>query len=273
MLALAVLETGVMAEIEDLLQRRTDLSTFLVHLTRETGDGSSGLDNLKSIIETKALSARNPYGAAARFEPHLANSIASQKVVCFTETPLEHIWMMLEHISGRLIQFAPYGFAVTKTTGRRAGLNPVWYSDIARRGEDWPITSVNALIQAALARAKGDDGRIDAAILCAEQIFRITPYFEQMGPTRTGRKEFWWEREWRGIGDRRILDPSRIVALLAPEKDHAELERFLSEFDQEQNTRWLRRPILDPRWGLERMIVALAKVPDEEIGPFPEARS
>ena len=40
-----------MAKIEDLLQRRTDLSTFLVHLTRE-GDGNSALENLISIIDS-----------------------------------------------------------------------------------------------------------------------------------------------------------------------------------------------------------------------------
>jgi hypothetical protein len=35
--------------------------------------------------------------------------------------------------------------------------------------------------------------------------------------------------------------------------------------------RWGKRPILDPRWGLERMIAAMAKISDEHIGPFPDA--
>ncbi|MFI1996915.1 hypothetical protein [Actinoplanes sp. NPDC020271] len=34
-------------------------------------------------------------------------------------------------------------------------------------------------------------------------------------------------------------------------------------------SQWVARPILDPRWGLERMIVALAGVEATEIGPFP----
>ena len=65
--------------------------------------------------------------------------------------------------------------------------------------------------------------------------------------------------------------PSRLVALLAPEHEHADLERFLVALDEEQATKWIKRPILDPTWGLERMIASLARVPDDHIGPFLDA--
>ena len=75
-----------MAAIEDLLHRRTDLSTFLVHLTRN-GSQSMARDNLLAMAEDQFIEARTPFGPAAKHEPLLADS-ASQKTVCFTETPL-----------------------------------------------------------------------------------------------------------------------------------------------------------------------------------------
>ena len=55
-------------------------------------------------------------------------------------------------IKARQIQFRPYGLAITKTTARKAGCNPVWYSDITP-GNDWLITSVNEMIRDAVLRA------------------------------------------------------------------------------------------------------------------------
>jgi len=260
-----------MARIEDLLQRRTDLSTFLVHLTRTGDDGLSALANLQSIIRTGTIKARKPFGPACKLQPHLAGSSATQMTVCMSETPLEHVWMMLEPIDGRAVHFEPYGVAITKTTGRKAGFNPVWYSDITRRGVSWPSTAVNQMIKEALERATGPDGKVDRYTLQREPVFQLTPYFEQMGPTTQGRKEFWWEREWRKVDDYRLSFPTKVVALFAPEAEHAVLHDFLAELDERQRSRWVERPILDPRWGLERMVVALARIETAQIGPFPTA--
>lgn len=259
-----------MARIEDLLQRRTDLSTFLVHLTRADGD-TSALENLKSIIKGCKINARTPLGPAAHLEPYLSATSATQKVVCFTETPLEHVWMMLEEIEGRSIRFEPYGLAIAKTTAREAGFNPVWYSDISRRGVEWPATSVNKLVAEAVAKATGSTGKVDEAVLSNHPALKITPFFEQMGPTQGARKEFWWEREWRKIGDYYMSNPGYIVALLAPESEHSELSKFAQDVDARQNWCWACRPILDPRWGLEQMIATLAKVEERHRGPFPIA--
>lgn len=51
------------ATIEQLLHRRTDLSTFVVHFTRSAQD-MSALDNLRSILSGRKLEARNVYGMA-----------------------------------------------------------------------------------------------------------------------------------------------------------------------------------------------------------------
>ncbi|MEV4813315.1 abortive infection system antitoxin AbiGi family protein [Micromonospora avicenniae] len=252
-----------MAIIEELLHRRTDLSTFLIHLTRDSPDATAR-ENLLAIAENGVVEARTAFGPAAPYEPYLAIT-ATQKAVCFTETPLEHTWMMLENIDGRSVHFQPYGLAITKTTARKSGFNPVWYSDITP-GRTWPIASVNAMIDDAVRRATSD-GKVDSEALSEEPIFKVTPFFEQMGPTRYSRKEFWWEREWRRIGDYKISFPSRVVAIFAPADDHEPLREDLTQI----HAKWGTRPILDPRWGLERMIAALAEISDEHVGPFPDA--
>lgn len=263
-----------MVDIKSLLQRRTDLSTFLVHLTRAGQDGQSARQNLLSILngdatdEASAIAARRPLGFARDYEPHLSGSSATQCVVCFTETPLEHIWMMLEDIDNRDMQFAPWGLATTKTAARKAGCNPVWYTN--KSSEGWgknPRTYVDKLIKDAASRCKvGDD--IDSEKLRAEPIFRITPFIEDMGTSIDGvPKEFWWEREWRHVGDYHLTFPSRIVALLAPEDDH---ESFKAQLNELKLTLWAQRPLLDPRWGLEQMLATLAGVNNDYIGPFPD---
>jgi hypothetical protein len=177
--------------------------------------------------------------------------------------------MMLEDIEGRSVHFQPYGFALTKTTARKSHINPVWYSDISTRGgRDWPTAAVNQMITEATQRATDSNGELDQQALSEEPVFKITPFFEQMGPMRNDLpKEFWWEREWRHVDDFYIPFPSRVVATLAPAEDHESLRGDLMQ----RNERWAARPMLDPRWGLERMMAELAGVADDQIGPFPSA--
>lgn len=252
-----------MARIEDLLHRRPDLSTFLVHLTRE-GE-KSPVENLVSMLTAeKIVAGPGGFGQAKKYEERLAPHDQTQRVVCFTETPLEHVWALLEDIEGRQLTFSSYGVVITKTAGRKLGCNPVWYTDMTPRGgRDWLSRSINELIDAAVADHESDDEGI-----ASEQIFSLTPFVEQMGPMNNGRrKEFWWEREWRHRDDFG-LRPDQVVALLAPEEHHEDLRSRIEE-EIGSDSPWLSRSILDPRWGLERMIAALAGVDEEYVGPFP----
>jgi len=53
---------------KELIARRSDLSTFIVHLTRDE-NGETAIEQLKSIIRDLTIEARNMYGAArARFD-------------------------------------------------------------------------------------------------------------------------------------------------------------------------------------------------------------
>ena len=88
--------------IEDLLHRRTDLSTFLVHFTRDSDDGATiSQDNLLKILKTGRLEARNSYGMAMRLAERFPEVAKTQQAVCFTETPIEHAWMMCRQIADR----------------------------------------------------------------------------------------------------------------------------------------------------------------------------
>lgn len=261
-----------MPKIEDLLHRRSDLSTLLVHLTRASGT-MTARENLVSMIAgdeegVAAIEARRPYGPARDYDDHLGH-IATQRVVCFTETPLEHIWMMLEHIERRKVHFDPWGLVTTKAAAREAGCSPVWYANKAAK--DWttnPTKFVRQMIDDAVTRSLDKDGRIVDELLRQEPVFRITPFVEDMGPSMDGvPKEFWWEREWRHVGDYPLQFPSRIVAVVAPEAEHESLRAQLA--DLEIHEPWKTRPILDPSWGLERMIAALSGVKEAYVGPFP----
>jgi hypothetical protein len=248
-------------KIEDLLQRRTDLSTFLIHLTRDT-DGASARSNLLSILRTRKVDAVNDPGMAREYASHLKGGPSTQHVVCFTETPLEHAWMMTRNIEGRRRSFAPYGVVFTKTTSRRRGCNPV---DITPN-HDWLTQPVKELVRRAVDDSKRSDGSIDPTLLQSQPVFRLTPFIEQMGNPSGKRKEFWWEREWRHAGDFGF-SPRSVVAVFAPQAEHSGLASEIAALDG----RWSRRevPLLDPEWGLERMIAGLARIDEDDIGPWP----
>lgn len=261
--------------IEELLHRRTDLSTFLVHFTRQLpppGEAPTPRNNLISMLHARTIEARSAYGllqGRATTNPDLSKT---QQCVCFTETPLEHAWMMCKNINLRAIQFAPYGLAFTKTWARRAGVNPVWYVD-QTPGHDWLTPHLNELAdlaEAGHAYRPSPQGGVTQVSLQDSQIARLAPFIEQMG-TYNVMKEFWWEREWRKVGDLPFGHPD-VVAAFAPEDEHEVVMHELIQLEKGMGyaTDFLPN-LIDPRWGLERMIAKLAQVPKDNIGPFPGA--
>jgi hypothetical protein len=67
----------------------------------------------------------------------------------------------------------------------------------------------------------------DIERLTSTLILQLTPCLEQMGPTLYARKELWWEREWRRIGDLRF-STNDIVMVFAPEHEHVAFGERLS---------------------------------------------
>jgi hypothetical protein len=188
--------------IREIIARRTDLGTFLVHLTR----GDDPRESLESMLAANRIEARSPFGSAWQKLRDADLPTESQNCVCFTETPLEHTHLLLGEILGRDIQLKPYGIAFPKKLGRRIGVNPVWYVDITP-GHDWLMNPVNSLI----------DDAIETGEFPWSAIEKIAPFVEQMGHQPGGfTKEFWWEREWRHRGD--LFLPGRVI-VLCPEAE------------------------------------------------------
>lgn len=232
--------------IRDLVARRTDLSTFLVHLTRAEG-AETAKARLEGIIAAQQIEARSPYGSAVSALTNAHQPTDSQKVVCFTETPLEHINLLLQEVEERRLQFAPYGIALPKLLARKRGVNPVWYLDITP-GHDWLTVPLNQLIDAAI--ATGTFG--------TQPIAKLAPFIEQMGQNPPQyKKEFWWEREWRHAGNFAL--PERFI-ILAPEADWPGLGGLAV-------ARGYTNPqFIDPVWGLEEIIARFAEFRPDEIG-------
>jgi len=230
--------------ISDLLARRNDLSTFVVHLTRKTEDGRSARANLKRILRKQVIEARSPFGPAGGSVTK-RRDIDSQKCVSFSETPLAHINCLTCEIPKRRIRLCPFGLAFTKMTARKKGANPVWYIDITP-GHDWLMKPINDMIR----NQKKESDFHDSALAL------ICPFIEQMGsgPKLDGRgyqKEFWWEREWRHRGNYNF-SYSEIAFGLAQEDSVEEFEELARSFTRR------RIRFVDPCWSLDKMIAHLA---------------
>lgn len=237
---------GQRAEVEigDVLSRRSDLSTFLVHLTK--GDDPKG--TLTTILSDQRLRATTAMGWANRQATTLGPSAErSQKVVCFSETPLDQIHTMAADIARRQVKLKPYGLAFTKMVARRKGTSPVWYFHMTA-GQFSPIaTALSALRAQACA---------DEAAFLAHPASKLFPFCEWMGTGGSGTQhEFWWEREWRHVGDYGFED-AEIALVLAPEADHADFEALVPG------------KVIDPGWSLERTIAKLVDLSADDVTPF-----
>lgn len=250
-----------MTKIARLLAQRNDLSTFVVHFTR--GDWEDARENLVSILESEKIEARNAFGSAvgALRKANLTNCLSSQRTVCFTETPLEHVNLFLEPISdlNRKCKFAPYGIALTKRIARNQGVNPIWYVDITKKTGNPIMRSTNAMIEAAISEVVDERARGNAkASFSQYEVSNLAPFVEQMGTGPTFKKEFWWEREWRHLGDFHL--PHQFL-VIAPEAEHKRFEAITKD--------WTRKPrVIDATWGLEGIIGRLAGFRPNEIAPF-----
>lgn len=245
--------TGHSWDIDDLLHRRTDLSTFVIHWTRATDDATP-FENLINILLGRRINARSPMGTGV-YElrrmaqegllstPDLEAALETQRVVCLTEAPLEQAWSLVCTIQGRQVALAPFGLAFTKTDARRLGINPVWYMDMTP-GHDWLTNEVADLVRRAAAR--GD--------FASDPIAKIAPFMEGMGTwPGLGRKEFWWEREWRHLGDLNFVRAD-VAVVMCPEEEMESVGEVMQE------VAGTSLPLIDPNWGLEHIIAHLSGV-------------
>ena len=129
-------------------------------------------------------------------------------------------------------------------------MNPIWYVDITQAKGRPPCltTSLDELA----------DKFVDKK--AHPELTRIFPFIEQMGTgerTKGGkyRKEFWWEREWRYIGDYPL--PETIICLCP--------EEHIGHFGELMNELKIGGRCVDPRWSLEKIVAHLAGFAKDDI--------
>lgn len=246
-----------MATIRELLNRRNDLSTFVVHLTRQRVPGVSARTTLETIIAERRLRALSPMGWA-KTQDFSESARQSQRCVSFSETPLEHIYSLYTDVDGREIRLQPYGVAMTKVVARQLGVNPVWYVDMTTRGgREW---------HEARALDELRDGAIANGDFHASPLAKVMPFFEQMGTWPSSQKEFWWEREWRCRGELDLTASWAKLLWLCPDEESNEIEACIrASAPQGVHV----DPIcIDPGWGIEELIARLCKLDPRDVSLF-----
>jgi hypothetical protein len=258
--------------IREVLSRRNDLSTFVVHLTRDfedvTDDGQPFLfpasESLAQIIRERQLRAISPMGWAHDQDDPNEPTKQTQRVVSFSETPLEHIWAMFAQIEDRVrrIQLKPYGLAFSKIVARQLGVNPVWYVDMTPSGHEWLANPLTELKNEAVASSD----------FHAQPIAKLLPMFDWMGgpfPNSDTSKEFWWEREWRHRGSLSLAGIWQKIIWLCPAAERQDFERHVLEATpQGERASGL---FIDPAWGLEEIVAQLAGFPETDVSVFAAA--
>lgn len=199
---------------QELLEKRGDLSPFLIHLTR-SGDLKldkdifslpqdrvvqiTAKDSLGAIIGSRRIDARSAFGyfnykvPLKRADGRVLNSTSHVRrdwlrSVCFTETPLDHVYLQMQTIVGRQLHFESYGLAFRESVVRGANGNPVLY-----------VQTTNQNIRSGFDRLAVDP--------LAHHFKAMMPLVEGFGPPWFPRYggpaeiDFRWEREWRITGD------------------------------------------------------------------------
>lgn len=98
-----------------------------------------------------------------------------------------------------------------------------------------------------------------AGTFLSSDIAQIAPFVETMGYVRTGRKESWWEREWRHREDF-IFGYADIALGLCHEDRIDEFETFMAGIARRRDPDAGLVRFVDQRWGLEDIIDRLSRV-------------
>ncbi len=220
----------------DFLDKKKDYSPLLVHLTREgeiNGVAMTARYRLNSILSDKTLKAFNY--KYCLFGPNLASQSSSLqdkfKVVCFTETPVDQIDVLLEDVIERDFKLEPYGLVFEKKYIREKGGNPVFYvtKDIAR-------AIYRSLFQSLCDNKLPDNVTPEQA----SKLLALVTVCEE-------GNDWHWEREWRIVGNLEF-NLSDIYCGLCREE---EISYFESSYPGVE--------FISPAWGIARILDKLVE--------------
>ena len=204
-----------------------DMSEYVVHFTRDIDDRSAS-ETLYVILDAGRLEpGKRPFGAARKLEA----LVDSQRVVCFSEIPLDRLNRLIERRASRC------GVGFTQDWIIQAGGARVWYVD----RDSAAHTAFQELFSQRLRPWDAND-----------PFWALTPFIDFPGGYGDTSYRFEWEREWRVPGSVEF-SPDNVAFLFAPEAAHHEmLERIGSNYTC---------PCIDPLWPDDRIQEALASMP------------
>ncbi len=205
---------------EEFLSRKKDYSHLLVHLTR-ADEFYSAKGVLECILNEQTLRAYNYYCIFQEELKTLDTDVQSKfKVVCFTETPLDQIEVLVEGVQGRSVVLEPYGLVFKKDYIRQQGGNPVFYITGSLSSPLWQLYN-NAV--------EDNFGQAENKVLALVNKCDVAV-------------DFHWEREWRIVGDFKFgLDD--IYCGLCPKED---IPYFKTHYDGVR--------FIDPNWGMSQIL-------------------
>ena len=159
---------------------RDDLSNRLIHLTRDC-DGASASDRFLNILVEKSI-----HGSTRGIR-------GGHQCVCFTESPISKIAILLAQPEQQLIRYKPFGVIVTKKWLFNKGGRPAIYQS-----------------------------NNEYELLSPELQYRHVRY-------EPGNCDYSWEREWRIKSDKLKLDPAQ-TTLVVPNRALSEKiqEKFVA---------------------------------------------
>jgi hypothetical protein len=184
-----------------------DMSNFVVHFTRQKPSPPrtpyDGYDDIISILTSRRIEARNPFGMARSAMP-AALDPDSLKTVCFSEVPLHQ----LSRLTARR---SPYGVGFTKEFMVARGGGPIFYAysgtphaqalrDLLEDARAWPNPAESP-------------------------ICRVAPFVDFPGDHNGRPYHFEWEREWRHVGKFNFC-LTDVAFLVIPENQHDDARRY-----------------------------------------------
>jgi Putative abortive phage resistance protein AbiGi, antitoxin len=246
-------------QIKDILHFRTDISPFLVHLTRDPdpmldlfNSKVRAEDVLKKIIEEKQLLPGSHEISDARFGMETREMAEEDKIkyfgsICFTETPLDEIHCLLD-ITKRSVNLSPYGLVFLKEKAISKGVQPVFYINNSQGDKDSLVQALCTLIYTSPDEA--------AHILPLVAIFGKKLHPKGARREVHGEVDFTWEREWRYVpsnGPYQFSEDEIFIGL-CPEDKIEEFEKRwppIEFIDPTKNIKWHATKLINARKRLK----------------------
>jgi hypothetical protein len=216
------------------IEDREDISQYILHLTRDDRaddphSGATARDNFENILKHRRIIALRPHCLHGDSIKRLPDDIRQKfNVACFTETPLTQLKSLLD-IPGRKVNLEPYGFVFSRSFLEENNGQEVTY--IHEYGSQSQRAAYDSIY------------RTEARANFSGPTWRLLPFVN----IRHEGHDFFWEREWRVLGDL-VFKTDDLVCVILPERE--------SELRSQMATKGIAA--ICPEWGYEKMIGQLA---------------